>query len=181
MASAADGDEVPVADDPSIVVIKHGGTDKYMEGIVYDKAVSNVEATQIVVLPDTATVERGAADGHLEVYMRKRTSEGGFPRPTSDAHIREMRTYMGCVWRVEEGKLVIASYGEWSMLEQGADERLLIRVADHQAIETRPGLSGDQPVKGFDRFNRSTREAGMDGWEAIPSQPDPARTALRVK
>ncbi len=180
-ATASEGDEVPATDDPSIVVIKHRGEDEYKEGIVYDKAVLNVDATQIVVIPDTATVERGTAEGRVEVYMRKHKDEGGFPRPTSDEHIRDTRTYMGCVRRAEDGKLVIASYGEWCGLEQEADERLLIRVPERQTVEARAGLSGTRPVKGIDRYHRSPREQGEEGWEAIAAQPDPARTAARAK
>jgi hypothetical protein len=172
---------VTADDDLSILVIEHSGEDKFMEGIVYDKAILNINATQIVVIPGTAMLERGAAEGRVEVYMRKHITQGGFPRPTSDRNIRNARTYMGCVWRVEEGKLVIASYGESSGMEQGTNEHLLIRVPELQTLETRPDLSGVKPVKGFDRVHQSPREPGEDGWETIPVQPDPARTAARVK
>jgi hypothetical protein len=172
---------VTTDNDPSIVIIEHRGEDKFMEGIVYDKAALTVDDAQIVVIPDTATFERGVADGRVEVFMEKHAVKGTFPRPTSDEHIRDMRTCMGCVWRMEEGKLFLASYGEWSGMELEGDERLLFRFPDRLKIEARAGLSGATSVKGFDRFRQSPREPGVDGWQAIPTQPDPARTATRAK
>lgn len=169
-----------MADDPSIVRLP--SSDGPREGAVYDKAVLNVDATQTIVVPDSAIVERGAQAGRMELYLAKGKWEGAQGPPPSDAHIRELRTTMGCVKRTEKGKLVIAVYGEWGMMESAAEMRvLLIRVPNGQPVETRAGLSGTVGVKGVNRLSKSTREPGEDGWEAIPTTPDPDRTAQKSK
>ena len=127
--------ENPAAADPSIVLGK-GWVDNAPEPenvIVYDRAALNIDATQTVVIPDSAIVEQGARAGRIELYMAKEQFGAG----TSEDSIRKLRISMGCVRRTEKGKLVIGTTGEWGMMESCADmRRLLIRVADHPAGRT---------------------------------------------
>jgi hypothetical protein len=162
--------EAPVPDDPSITLLPDSS--ELRKGTIYDKAVLNVDATQTIVVPNSAIVEHGAQARRVELYLAKQMVD------ESDDHIRELRTTMGCVKRMEQGKLVLGVYGEWGMMESAAGMRvLLIRVPNGQPVETRAGLSGTVGVKGVHRLSRSTREPGEDGWETIPSEPDPKRTA----
>jgi hypothetical protein len=132
-------------------------------GRAFDKAVLEVGANGILVVPEGARVEDGAPQGRVEIYMEKILSYMG--HPPHRMSIRQVRHHMGVARKTEGNKVVIATFGEWdSDIEGGAFMRLLIRVPDGVTVERRAGLSGEaSPGR---------------GWPALDADPDPSLTAI---
>jgi hypothetical protein len=162
---------VPDLNDPSFVVGRVDGKPDFRDGKRYSKAVLNVEASQTVVIPDNATLDRGGPDGRVEIFMVKYAQNRGFPAPTDCERVLKMVAGDCCVRRVEEGKLVLGTTGGWDGDEQGVGVRMRVRAPERQSVERRAGLSGNLWRK------PDPRQTGKDGWEAVPLEPDPQRTA----
>jgi hypothetical protein len=167
-------------EEASIVLERYRAPSPKVEnGLAYDKATLNIGDFKTVVVPVDAKVEQGQSIGQVEIFMEKSQHFSGHPGTLMS--IRETRKQMGCAKKTENGKLVLATYGEWdSQIEGGLSiKKLLIRVPDGVEVEHRGDLSS--PIRAKLRPgqppNRPLIEPGKDGWEALSNEPDPKHTA----
>jgi hypothetical protein len=155
-----------------------GGWNEVENGRAFEKGYLNVGAGTTVVLPDDAKVEHDGRPGRIEIYMEKRLSWSGHPpQPVS---IRKVRKSMGCVYREDGQRLVIASYGEFGTIEGGTFMALLFRVPPRMRVERREGISGPLRARGESEGRQPQRkllEPGKDGWKKVTTVPDLAATA----
>jgi hypothetical protein len=177
------------ADDPSIVLAEpfhtvHGLTIE--NGSAFDKAAVDVEAYTSLVLPDSAEVRTGEAGQRVQIYMKKTLFFGGHPpEPMS---IRTARKNMGCAVKLEDGALVVATFGEWdSHKEGGASMALVFVVPEGKQVERRGNLSGPDSVghEWRGQYLTKPREVkegywygpatATSGWTAVPDLPDAER------
>jgi hypothetical protein len=170
-------------DEASIVLSPGQSPGSIVEnGKAYDRAALELNGAVAIVVPDTAKIERDGRPGYIEIYMEKSQSFGGHPAERTS--IRDSRKHMGCVKKVEAGKLVVATYGEWDSNIEGGNflTHLLIRVPADMKVEARKGLSG--PIKYRRGGPPQTRDDGIEpgkhGWEIVPDEPDPRMTARTV-
>ena len=97
---------------------------------------------------------------------------------------------MGCATKSKEGKVILATYGEFSTKEGGNRMKLLVRVPERLTVEAQKNLSGpksegQRKQEGTWLTKESDTKEGYwygpssagPGWEAIPMEPDPKRTA----
>src|SRR5262249_16660079 len=114
---------------------------KAYNGKAYDVAALQVEPKRKVVVPDQATVvERHDQAGVLLVYMEKRASiRAHFTRSVS---IADYRKAMGCAVKLEQGALLIGTFGEFGFLEGATSMKLLVLVPPQVEVERRVGLIG---------------------------------------
>ncbi len=148
--------------------------------MAFDKATLEIASNTALVVPDNAKIEHIDAKDRIEIFLQKIQSFGGFP--PQQMSIRVTRKGMGCVKKLEVGKTIIATYGEWDSNIEGGTfiGGLVVRVPDSAKVESRKGLSG--PTKARRGFGEpQTRlegfEPGTNGWQVIPDEPDPAMTA----
>jgi hypothetical protein len=160
--------------DPS-VVLGHRWEDngeEVQDGWAYDRAVLDLRGGVVLVVPQDAEVVEGGSGDRVEVYMEKVLASGVHLGGMS---IRDVRRKLGCAWRVEGGRLWLATYGEWnSHFEGGAYMFLVLRVPGRVRVERHPGLAGDESLA-------HRREPGSEkwweptvapGWHALPDVPD---------
>jgi hypothetical protein len=161
---------------------------KVQNGDVYDKAVLQAADVKTLIVPDDAKVERTDAKDSIELFVKKTQSFGG--HPPEPMTLSGARKNMGCALTSEDGKVTLATYGEFSTIEGGTHMKLLIRVPPALVVETQPGLSGPKSKGqrkqggGYltkepdakDGYWYGPASAGA-GWKAIPMEPDAKRTA----
>jgi hypothetical protein len=152
---------------------------KVENGQAYDKAALSISADQVLVVPKDAVVEEGASAGRVEVFMEKTLAFGG--HPPERMSIRMARDHMGVGCKTEDGKVILATYGEWdSQIEGGAFLRLLVRVPEGVPVERRADLSGPESVGREWHGEYLTKPAEVRGgyWYG-PASPGPGWQALR--
>jgi hypothetical protein len=178
--------------DEGIELDKWSADPKVQNGRAYDRAFIDRGTYTAVVVPGTAKVKTIGQSERIEIYMEKSLHFGGHPpEPMS---IRQARKHMGCACRVEQDKLLIATYGEWdSHIEGRASMGLLLRVPEGLRVETRDDLSGEDSAgrEWHGAYLTKPKEvtdgywygpaSPAEGWTAVPSVPDPAFTAKGVK
>lgn len=154
-------------------------------GIAYDKAyldlakIPGLPHDCVIVVPEKAVVESNNPLRGVSLFMAKELGYVGHP----PKDIAVERKQMGCVWRIEKGRLVIATYGEWDSRIEGRTELLLLsRIPEGHKVERRTGLAGaivwpDARQEGM--TSREPTDPGSHGWHAVPDQPDAERTARR--
>jgi hypothetical protein len=170
--------------DPSLVV-EPSLDEKVQNGTAFDYGVIDVHNAQLIVLPSTAIVRRGGEAGKVSLFMAKTLAFAGHPKERID--LGSARKYMGCAFLQENGGIVISTYGEWDSVTGGAVLRLLAVVPDGIRVELRKGLWGpdSEARRWHDTSFRKPPEAKdwygpttpTPGWTAIPTAPDPRRTA----
>jgi uncharacterized protein (TIGR03067 family) len=164
-------------------------------GRAFDQCALSVDPKLKIVLPDKATVvERHDRAGVLLVFMEKRASiRAHFPRPVS---IAEYRRTMGCAVKLENGELLIGTFGEFGFLEGATQMKLLVLVPPKVEVEQRAGLIGgyggragtERPANAINPTREDKKPSltqskegtpprwvsptDEDGWHEIPSVPD---------
>jgi hypothetical protein len=110
-------------------------------------------------------VRQDAPPGQIEIYLEKRMGYGGKPgRPLS---IRDERRKMGCCWKSDGDRLLIATHGWWASKEGGTGMELRVRVPPGLRVERRT-------FHDFPKGQGTARLADLGpGWELIPDEPDP--------
>jgi hypothetical protein len=174
--------------DPSLATDRHRApSDKVENGTAYDRAIVDPGSAKRIVLPDTATVRRTVDGSSVRLFMAKRLAFAG--HPPEPMGLRDARTNMGCATKVEGNGLVIATFGEWSNIEGGADVKLVAEVPGGLTVEQREGLSGVASAARGWQGVKVTKPADAKsgywygpttpapGWSAVPDEPDPDRTA----
>ncbi|MDB5307454.1 MAG: hypothetical protein JWO38_1656 [Gemmataceae bacterium] len=177
------------ANDPSVILKgERSWFSKVENGSAYDQALVELGTSMKVVLPLGTEVRRTAGEGKVQLFMRKTLGFGG--HPPESMSIRGARKNMGCAVRVEDGAVVIGTFGEWdSWVEGGAYLRLIAVVPKGVEVELRRGLAGPRSRAG----NGGKQPANLppprgegywygpvspaDGWTAIPDAPDRDCTA----
>ncbi len=175
--------------DESIVPDPEGAPNpKVQNGDIYDKAILKAADIKTLIVPGSARVERAEAGDAIELYVKKTQSFGG--HPPEPMPLEAARKHMGCATRVEDGKVTLATYGEFSTKEGGAGMKLLLRVPPGVIVDSQPNLSGEKSAgqrqqEGAYLTKESDAKGGYWygpasaglGWKAIPMEPDPKRTA----
>jgi hypothetical protein len=172
-------------------------------GNAYDLAALRVDPKNKIVLPDRATViERYDDAGLVLIYMEKRAHIGAhFTHPVSIANYRKG---MGCAVKLNEGALLIETFGEFGFMEGSVSMKLLAVVPRGMEVEQRAGLIGgyggragstrpagavnparDEPKPALTKQAKGTPPAWLpptaeDGWHEIPALPDIQRRASGV-
>jgi hypothetical protein len=182
------------ADDPSIVVSEshstiHGNTIE--NGDAYDHAAVDIGNYQKVVVPDTARLRREGSEKKLQLFMRKHLGFHG--HPPQSMSIRAARKNMGCAVKDDDGTLVLATFGEWSSIEGGANMEVEVLVPEGLEVGTRGGLSGPESAgrEWHGAYLTKPKElkegwwygpaAPAEGWKAVPDVPDALRRAFAMK
>ena len=176
-------------DDESIVPApSRAANAKVQKGDIYDKGTLKTADIKSLIVPDNAIVERTGTEGAIELYVKKTQSFGG--HPPEPMTLESARKKMGCATKEENGKVTLATYGEFSTKEGGAHLKLLLRVPASLIVETQPDLSGPKSAghrklsgayltkepDAKDGYWYGPASAGP-GWKAIPMEPDVKRTA----
>jgi len=174
--------------DPSLTTDRHRApSDNVENGTAYDRATVDIGSAKRIVLPDTATVRRTGEGSSVRLFMAKRLAFAG--HPPEPMGVRDARMNMGCATKVEGNGLVIATFGEWSNIEGGADIKLVAEVPGGLTVEQREGLSGATSAARGWQGVKVTKPADAKsgywygpttpapGWSAVPDEPDPDRTA----
>jgi hypothetical protein len=129
--------------------------------------------------------------------MEKRANiRAHYPRAVS---VVDYRTRMGCAVKLENGELLIGTFGEFSFLEGSVSMRLLVLVPPGVEVEQRAGLIGGyggragserdpksiNPGRGDPKPALTKSEEGTpprwlpptaeDGWHEIPAVADAER------
>jgi hypothetical protein len=169
----------------SVIPTYHFG--KVENGSVFDKSTIDLGEAYRVILPDNTKVYRMTEHGKIYVFMEKQQGYAG--HPTHQMTLLGLRKNMGCVARIEDGALVVATFGEWdSHIEGGAMMKIVVIVPEGLEIEKREGLSGERSAghqhlslaglkeEDLDEDDKAWR-IPADGWTAIPDVPDPNRIA----
>lgn len=139
-------------------------------GTAYDRAVVDLGEAKKIVLPDDANIQRCEEGSKIQLYIVKKLSFGGHPPESMSIH--EQRKKMGCAIKTDDKVLLVATYGEWdSRIEGGAFIELVAFVPVRVEVEQRKGLSGP------DSAGRGKQTSLAEGWAAVPSVPNPSRTA----
>jgi hypothetical protein len=152
-------------------------------GTVYDRARIDAQGVVKVVFPKDAIVRHTHAPEAIQLFMAKQLQF--FGHPPAPINLRSARAYLGCATRKDGQALLVATYGEWGSKEGGARIRLLALVPEGIEIDQRDELSGPQSPA---NHGAEMSSAGPDGywygakapakdWTALPSSPDPERTA----
>jgi hypothetical protein len=175
--------------DKSIVPDPRGAPNpKVQNGDIFDKAILKAADIKTLIVPENAKVEQSGTEGAVELYVKKTQSFGG--HPPEPMTLESARKHMGCATKVEDGKVTLATYGEFSTKEGGSEMKLFLRVPAGLVVEKRPNLSGPNSAGqrkqegGYltkepdarDGYWYGPASAGA-GWKAIPLEPDPKRTA----
>jgi hypothetical protein len=167
---------------------------KVENGSVFDKAVIDLEEAEKVILPDNAKVRRMSECGKIYVFMEKQQAYHGYP--PARMTLLGVRKNMGCVAKMEEDALVVATFGEWdSHIEGGRMMKIVAIIPEGVEVAYRKGLSGEGSA-GHKRRSlvevlaEANEEEDYDyyaddrawifpaeGWTAIPDVPDPNRIA----
>jgi hypothetical protein len=174
--------------DPSLESDRHRApSDNVENGTAYDRATVELGSANRIVLPDTATVRRTGEGGPVRLFMAKRLAFVG--HPPEPMGVRDARMNMGCAVKPEGNGLVIATFGEWSTIEGGADIKLVAEVPGGLAVEQRAELSGVASAargwQGVVVTKPADAKGGYwygpsspaPGWSAVPDEPDSDRTA----
>lgn len=174
--------------DPSVTTDRHRApSDNVENGTAHDRATVDLGSAKRIVLPDTATVRRTGEGSSIRLFMAKRLAFVG--HPPEPMGVRDARTNMGCATKAEGNSLIIATFGEWSNIEGGADVKLVAEVPGGLTVEQREGLSGvTSAARGWQGV-KVTKPADAKsgywygpttpapGWSAVADEPDPDRTA----
>ncbi len=113
-------------------------------GVIRETGRLDVSGITTLIIPETATVRVGTASNRVEIRMEKELTFFGHPPHPMD--IRKARDYLGCAYKKEGDTVTLATYGEWSSMEGGAQVRLLLLVPPGIAVARRPDLSGDNSI-----------------------------------
>jgi hypothetical protein len=154
-------------------------------GWAYDRAVLDIRGRVRLVVPQDARVEQGAADGRAEVFMEKVFAS--YQVQPERMSVRGARAFMGCAWKEEGARVVLATYGEYNFWEGGSYMRLLVRVPAGLPVTGRPGLTAyNSPAQRWPETQPHDENwsegfwywpcSVAPGWHALPSMPDPAFT-----
>jgi uncharacterized protein (TIGR03067 family) len=175
---------------------------KAYNGKAYDVAALHVGPKQKVVVPDKGTVvERHDQADVLLVYAEKRANiRAHFVRSVS---IADYRKAMGCAVKLDDGALLIGTFGEFGFLEGAVSMRLLVVAPRKLEVETRAGLIGgyggragadrpagainptrDDPKPALTKSKEGTPPrwlppAAEDGWHEIPAVADTERRVAK--
>lgn len=79
-------------------------------GVLRETARLDVSDYVSIVVPETATVERGKQTSCVEILLEKELAFRG--HPPSPVHIERARDYFGAAYKREDDALVLATYGE---------------------------------------------------------------------
>jgi uncharacterized protein (TIGR03067 family) len=187
--------------DPSIVydrILEAYAGFKNHNGSAYDKACLCVDPKAKLVLPDENTdVGRHELTDVVHVFLEKRSFIGAhFAYPTS---IAISRSRLGCAVKLENGALLIGSFGEYGFLEGSNSMRLLVLAPPNMPVERRVGLIGGyggragaerpkelinpertDPRPALTKFKKDNPDCWLaptaeDGWHEIPAVADPER------
>lgn len=168
-------------------VIPTGQWGNVENGSVFDKAAIDLGEAEKVILPDNAKVRCMSERGRIYVFMEKR--QGYCGHPPARMTLLGVRKNMGCVAKMEEDSLVVATFGEWdSHFEGGATTRIVVMIPERVEVERRNGLSGEKSAGHKHQSLVGLKEEDFyvddrpwifpaDGWTAIPDVPDPDRIA----
>jgi hypothetical protein len=80
-------------------------------GTAYDRAVLELGDHDTIVIPTRAKLERAAGNAAIVIEMEK--SLGFMGHPVQRITIDEARRDMGCAWLSKNGKLFLATFGEF--------------------------------------------------------------------
>jgi hypothetical protein len=115
---------------------------KVENGSVFDKAAIDLEGAEKVILPDNAKLRRMSEHGKIYLFMEKQQAYHG--HPSAPMSLLGVRKNMGCVAKIEEGTLVVATFGEWdSHIEGGRMLEIVATVPEGVEVAYRKGLSGE--------------------------------------
>ena len=96
-------------------------------GTVYDRAAIDLGGVKHVVLPSDVIIRRTGDSGKLQLFMKKTMSFHGYP--PKPIRLGDVRSNMGCAFRIEGDTMVVATFGEWdSHIEGGVQLRLVAVV-----------------------------------------------------
>ncbi len=178
----------PVAD-KSLVPGK-SASKKVENGSAFDKGRFDLGTHKKLAVPDGAEVVHKGDGTMVEVYMKKALGfQGHPPKPMS---IREGRKHMGCATKLEDGVVVLATFGEWSTKEGGTWIKLVLVVPEKIEVEKRKALSGadsaahpaaDAPApkpEEFADYWYGHRKPGAL-WKIVPTAPDVEHRAEKGK
>jgi hypothetical protein len=152
-------------------------------GTVYEHARVDVHGVSKVILPKDAIVRRAHGPEAIQIFMAKQLQF--FGHPPAPINLQSAHTYLGCAIRKEGNTVTVATYGEWGSMEGGARIHLLALVPEGLPVELRGNLSGQQgianqgaepPGAGPDGYWYGARTPAKE-WRALPSRPDPEKTA----
>ena len=165
--------------DPSLLLDNQFGPSwnwNVENGAAYDRATVEPGTAKKVVLPDTAIIQRTSKPSPIRLFMEKRLGFAG--HPTELWSIRDLRKNMGCAIKIDDGNLVIGTFGEFHTIEGGTYMRLVAFVPEGLNVELRKGLSGhNSAAESQDEGPRRP----ASGWQELPDEPDPDRTAQEQK
>jgi hypothetical protein len=129
-------------------------------GIAYDSGVVDVSGCNKVIVPENALV-RMSNGTTCTVVIEKEL--GVFAHPDVSISIYEKRKVMGCAYRIENGTLFLATYGEFlSAGHGGAIVRLSVEVPKGLSVQRLAGLSGPESL--------ATTKTEM-GWRRLVTSP----------
>jgi hypothetical protein len=173
-------------DDPSVVFDEpytmNTGFKTY-NGRAYDKASLWIDPKIKLVLPDEATeVVRHAAPNTVNIYMEKNIQHYYHTDQTTWP-ILGHRPKMGYAIKLENGTLLIDTFGEFSYIEGANSLRLMVEVPREVEVIRRRGLDASRhPRPALTKKRKGQSEVWLppekeDGWHEIPALADLHRRA----
>lgn len=156
-------------------------------GTAYDIAELDLSGIETIELPATSSVTiLPGAQKYLAVYLAKDLGFGGIPPAVLT--VLQARAYMGCAYRESGDLIAVATFGEWSSFEGGAEIRLRFVVSADVRILLQSTYSGpdseaniSNPEERMSRALKLEREHGTwwygttvpaIGWRPITSRAD---------
>jgi hypothetical protein len=142
----------------------------------------DLDGITTIYVPEDAVRQNDAPVGEVQIFMEKHLAFIGDPPEAMS--IRWARNYMGCASKRTDEYISIATYGEWRAVQGEAKIRLLIKAPGDVRIVPCPGFSGENSQAHQGKSAEKVKEGYWfgpaspgEGWESIPSVPDPHRTA----
>jgi len=162
-------DSIVYSESASIGIVKNG--------TAYDRAVFALDGKDTIVLPSRAKVLR-SEDG-TDVVIELAKTLGYMGHPVERTTIDEVRDDMGCVSRVDGGKVYIATFGE-AMTPGGGRSIALtvhipigVRVEHSDADEmNRSARVASSPLRQRESDGMFATEGSDEVWTLVADEPD---------
>jgi hypothetical protein len=176
--------QAPKADTDASVVVKDRGPGDVENGSAYDAGSFDLGANKKLAVPANATVVQRGDGAKVQVFLKKTLQFGGHP-PTPMS-IRTARANMGCATKTAEGVALVATFGEFSTKEGGADVHVTLIVPTGVTVEKRANLAGDDSAAHPRPDEKAARKpvghwygpaAPGAGWTPVATTPDAQRRA----
>ncbi len=169
------------ARNPRTAIVYSDSADPLVKnGTAFDRATIKLGENQTVVVPFDAQVEFSEQPGRVTILMKKMM--GFMGHPPKMITIDDARNTMGCACLASDGKLRIATYGEFVCGEGSRAIQLTIRVPQGVRVEKdnrEKELQRGQEVTGspleLHQEGKETwcaLEGSKQRWTPIPSEPD---------